>query len=277
MLSTLFKNVNALSMFVIITVLGISIYTILTYKSLLLFEKDIYRIKAQISSLSIALQNQMQKECAHVEHEKQEQQEQKQQQNSFDGQGRVMQNEGVKEQMTHERPTNMMNTVDAQGNTQKEELKEELKKEEEDEEDDDVSAAEIAKLKKLVANIESDDENSHNESEDGEISLCPENEPLELNDIVQNTKKKEEGTKEEGTKEKDMQDDQDLSIESFIQGHPVGEEENASVPLVTAEQLHKMRYEELRQYLRLRFGVSQSRGTKADLIAKINQQQDAQK
>lgn len=277
MLSTLFKNVNALSMFVIITVLGISIYTILTYKSLLLFEKDIYRIKAQISSLSIALQNQMQKECAHVEHEKQEQQEQKQQQNSFDGQGRVMQNEGVKEQMTHERPTNMMNTVDAQGNTQKEELKEELKKEEEDEEDDDVSAAEIAKLKKLVANIESDDENSHNEdshneSEDGEISLCPENEPLELNDMVQNTKKKEEGTKE-----KDMQDDQDLSIESFIQGHPVGEEENASVPLVTAEQLHKMRYEELRQYLRLRFGVSQSRGTKADLIAKINQQQDAQK
>lgn len=277
MLSTLFKNVNALSMFVIITVLGISIYTILTYKSLLLFEKDIYRIKAQISSLSIALQNQMQKECAHVEPEKQEQQEQKQQQNSFDGQGRVMQNEGVKEQMTHERPTNMMNTVDAQGNTQKEELKEELKKEEEDEEDDDVSAAEIAKLKKLVANIESDDENSHNEdshneSEDGEISLCPENEPLELNDMVQNTKKKEEGTKE-----KDMQDDQDLSIESFIQGHPVGEEENASVPLVTAEQLHKMRYEELRQYLRLRFGVSQSRGTKADLIAKINQQQDAQK
>jgi len=273
MLSTLFKNVNALSMFVIITVLGISIYTILTYKSLLLFEKDIYRIKAQISSLSIALQNQMQKECAHVEHEKQEQQEQKQQQNSFDGQGRVMQNEGVKEQMTHERPTNMMNTVDAQGNTQKEELK----KEEEDEEDDDVSAAEIAKLKKLVANIESDDENSHNEdshneSEDGEISLCPENEPLELNDMVQNTKKKEEGTKE-----KDMQDDQDLSIESFIQGHPVGQEENASVPLVTAEQLHKMRYEELRQYLRLRFGVSQSRGTKADLIAKINQQQDAQK
>lgn len=277
MLSTLFKNVNALSMFVIITVLGISIYTILTYKSLLLFEKDIYRIKAQISSLSIALQNQMQKECAHVEHEKQQHQKQ---QNSFDGQEHVMQTEGAKEQMTHEKPSNMVNTADAQGNTQKDEQKKVKEEEEEEEEDDDVSAAEIAKLKKLVANIESDDENSHDESEDGEISLCLENEPLEMNDMVQNTEKKEDTKEKDMQDMQDMQDDQELSIESFIQGHPVGQEESASVPsvpILTAEQLHKMRYEELRQYLRLQFGVSQSRGTKADLIAKINQQQDVQK
>lgn len=279
---SLFKNVNALSMFVMITVLGISIYTILTYKSLLLFEKDIYRVKSQLSSIGLAVQDLMQKEreraCGAGLREKEAEGE-----GEGEGEGEKAKRGGGQ----HYFPSgiqpiqNVMSVLTPMtGSPLSSNIEETTKIENssnienkssmiEDtsniddvsniactsnlsciiEDDEEVSLDEIAKLKKLVANIESDLDDEDEEDE-------KENDVQNIEDFIQ--------------RHSDQKPSSELTHEEDVTH--VDQQKPQTSPFLTSEQLEKMKYEELRQYLRINFGISQSRGTKSQLIAKIKEQ-----
>ena len=307
MFLSLFQNINALSMFVIITVIGISIYTILTYKSLILFEKDIYRMKSQISAIGSAVQDLLQKEKGMKTYSQQNPQNQ-------NGKGKEKEKEKeVGGQQFNQTPSNnhidnnthvdslnytnpiacpihhdsgmpgvpsMSESVKRSRNEEEEEEEEEEedgKIEEFDETDDDVSKEEIAKLKNLIANMKSDDEDEDQEKkESDEDKLDQEEDEISLTglQVVSDSsaaEKVDETLEVPGVPGAPKSQKQEESIETFIQGHQI-DEDDKEVVFATPEELQVMKYEDLRQYLRSHFGISQSRGTKADLIKKIKEQ-----
>lgn len=307
MLLRLFQNINALSMFVIITVIGISIYTILTYKSLILFEKDIYRMKSQISAIGLAVQDLMKKD----------------KNDATPAKTKIKQDGGRYDEVhSNTPPSNFVQSTpqphqgdstgthiimsacpimpppsfassegrsrENENENENEDGKIEEYNESGDDDDDDVSKEEIAKLKNLIANMKSDDEEEEEKEkeEKGQNQNGAEDKSRDDSQEVEGDEISLAGIQISNIADEEQQDE---SIESFIRGHDVDEvhhhndkdnennnndkNQNASfASFATLEELQVMKYEDLRQYLRTHFGISQSRGTKADLIRKIRDQ-----
>ncbi len=306
MFQKLFKSLNFLNMFVFILFLGMAIYTILTYKSLIYFEKDIYSIKAQLSSLSTSVNGILQQHSN--ERNLGIPQDFMSMFSMMDPSNTtVLYNENkVSKNVSNKESSSGQGGQGSQGSQggQEETDQQDEERDEQYDEKDETDSVTSNEIQNLVSNILSDDENDndlkehvsqvrneHNKEEELSVEKLDShqinNETIFNSDIESYLKK----TKDMKSTESIVTNNSAENIESFIQGHfstnanPVEKEKNNfnietqikkidDMPpqFLSDTELSKMKYEDLRHYLKHTFNVSSSRGTKNDLITRIKEQ-----